>query len=273
MATQHRWSFFRAGGVDQVKLRTGDDLLNIETLDQKLWVALACPTSDLEIDARTLALIDTDKDGRVRAGELIAAVKFAGGNLKNTDDLLKGEGTLPLGAIKDETPEGATLLSSARQILANIGKPDATSISIEDVADPVRIFAGSAFNGDGIITEASAADEPARALIRDIIDCVGSVPDRSGVPGVDGEMVAAFFAEAKSYGDWYATGEAAASRNASSAAACDGLTGPDSGSGLLAATCASGKPATSAAVMVRSWAAIARYSSCARFSASIARGS
>ena len=112
--------------------------MNIESLDQKLWVALACPTSGLEIDARTLSLIDTDKDGRVRASELIAAVKFAGGNLKNPDDLLKGNETLPLAAIEDATPEGKTLLASARQILANIGKPDATSISIEDVADPVQ---------------------------------------------------------------------------------------------------------------------------------------
>ena len=209
MANQHSWSFFRAGGFDQVKLRTGEDLMNIEALDQKLWVALACPTSGLEIDARTLALIDTDKDGRVRAGELIAAVKFAGGNLKNPDDLLKGAGTLSLAAINDKTPEGATLLSSARQILANIGKPDETTISIEDVADPVRIFAGSAFNGDGIITEASAPDEPARALIREIVDCVGSVPDRSGAPGIDSEMLEAFFAEAQAYGDWNATGTAA----------------------------------------------------------------
>src|SRR5262249_56100544 len=112
--------------------------------------------------------------------------------------------------IKDRAPQGATLLSSARQILANIGKPDATTISIEDVADPVRIFAGSAFNGDGIITESSAPDEPARALIREIIDCVGSVADRSGTPGIDGEMIEAFFGEAKAYGDWYATGEVAA---------------------------------------------------------------
>ena len=208
MANQHRWSFFRAGDFDQVKLRSGDDLMNIESLDQKLWVALACPTSGLEIDARTLSLIDTDQDGRVRASELIAAVNFAGGNLKNPDDLLKGNETLSLAAIEDATPEGATLLASARQILANIGKPDATSISIEDVADPVRIFAGSAFNGDGVITEMSTTDEPARALIREIIDCIGSAPDRSGIPGASGDAIEAFFAEARAYDDWYATGEA-----------------------------------------------------------------
>src|SRR5215510_10786365 len=136
MSEKHSWTFFRAGGFDQVKLASGADIVNIGSLDQKLWVALACPTSGLEIDSRTLALIDTDGDGRVRASELIGAVEFAGRNLKNADDLLKGEPVLPLAAINDATPEGKTLLSSARQILANVGKPDADSISIDDVADP-----------------------------------------------------------------------------------------------------------------------------------------
>ena len=117
------------------------------------------------MDPRTLALIDTDKDGRVRAGELIAAGKFAGAP-QNPDDLLKGEAVLPLDAIDDSTPEGKTLLSSARQILVNIGKPEATAIGIDDVADPARVFADSPFNGDGVITEMSPEDEPSRALHR-----------------------------------------------------------------------------------------------------------
>src|SRR5215471_13030739 len=99
MSTTHRWTFFRAGGFDQVKLASGADIVNIGSLDQKLWVALACPTSGLEIDPRTLAMIDTDGDGRVRASELIAAVEFACTNLKNADDLLAGSGTLPLAAV------------------------------------------------------------------------------------------------------------------------------------------------------------------------------
>ena len=82
---------FSSWGIDQVKLETGADLLALEELDQKLWVALACPTSGLEVAPRTLALIDSDKDGRVRAPELIAAVKFACSNLKNPDDILKGK--------------------------------------------------------------------------------------------------------------------------------------------------------------------------------------
>ena len=75
--------------------------MNLDQLDQKLWVALACPTTGVEFDKTTLALIDTDKDGRVRAPELIAAAKWAGGLLKNPDDLLKGSATLKPGAIND----------------------------------------------------------------------------------------------------------------------------------------------------------------------------
>jgi len=212
MAETRRWTFFRAGGFDQVKLETGADLANIGKLDQKLWVALACPTIGLEIDPRTLALIDTDKDGRVRAPELIAAVKFATANLLSADDLLKGSATLPLAAINDKTAEGATLLSSARQVLTNIGKPDAAVISIEDVADPARIFAETAFNGDGIIIEASGPDDATRAMIREIIDSVGSEPDRSGKPGIGAEKIEAFFAEIEAHGQWYAKAEADAAR-------------------------------------------------------------
>ena len=132
----YRWRFFRAGGFDQVKLETGADLLNMDQLDQKLWVALACPATGLEYDAKTLALIDADKDGRVRAPELIAAVKWAGAMLRNPDDLIKSSPSLPLSAINDATTPGKQLLSSARKILANLGKKDSPAITLNKVLLP-----------------------------------------------------------------------------------------------------------------------------------------
>jgi len=36
--------------------------MNLDQLDQKLWVALACPITGLEFDIKTASLIDTDKD-------------------------------------------------------------------------------------------------------------------------------------------------------------------------------------------------------------------
>jgi len=152
----HPWKFFRAGGFDQVRLDTGADLLALDQLDQKLWVALACPASGLEFDPKTLALIDDDHDGRIRAPELIRAVQWIGHLLKNPDALLKHSDTLALDAINDATTEGQTLLASARLILSNLGKPDAPALSLADLADTRRILAATAFNGDGIIVAESA---------------------------------------------------------------------------------------------------------------------
>lgn len=196
------WSFFRAGGFDQVRFKTGQDLLNIDQLDQKLWVALACPVSGLHFDRKTLNLIDTDKDGRIRAPELIAAVKWAGSLLKDPDVLVKHPSELPLDIINDSTPEGALILKSARKVLAVLGKQDATAISVADTDDTAKILAQTAFNGDGVIVEDSASDEATKAAIRDIIACLGPTADCSGKPGVDQAKVDLFFAEAKSYADW-----------------------------------------------------------------------
>lgn len=99
----HTFSFFRAGGFNQVRLASGADLLNLDQLDQKLWVTLACPTQGLVFDARTLQLIDSDGDGRIRANELIAAVKWAGGLLKNADLLVQAPAELPLDAINGDS--------------------------------------------------------------------------------------------------------------------------------------------------------------------------
>ena len=74
----HHWRFFRIGGFDQVNLTSGRDLLALDQLDQKLWVALSCPTRGLEFDPQTLDLIDSDKDGHIRVPEIIAAAKWAG---------------------------------------------------------------------------------------------------------------------------------------------------------------------------------------------------
>lgn len=198
----HVWRFFRAGGFDQVKLDSGADLLALDQLDQKLWVALACPAGGLHFDPKTLALIDTDNDGRVRAAELIAAAKWVGTLLKNPDDLLKHSPSLPLAAINDATAEGQTIQAVARQILTNLGKKDAAEITIEDTADTARIFAQTAFNGDGVIVAESAPDEATRALIADIAASVGTEPDRSGKPGISQAKVDQFFADCAAFDVW-----------------------------------------------------------------------
>src|SRR3954468_17165470 len=94
----HEFKFFRAGHVDQVLIRNGSDIAHIGQLDQKLWVALACPTRGIEFDSRTLDFIDTDQDRRIRPPELIAACEWACAHLRDADELVAGGDSLALDA-------------------------------------------------------------------------------------------------------------------------------------------------------------------------------
>jgi len=201
-SSTHVWKFFRAGGFDQVRFETGADLVNLPSLDQKLWAALSCPTRGLELDPKTLDLLDLDKDGRIRVPEILAAVTWGCAMVKNPDVLLRSGEQLELNAINDSHPEGKALLASAKQILVNLGKKDATSISVDDASDTAKIFAQTQFNGDGVIPAEAAEDAPTKALIADIIPCLGAENDRSARPGVSQAKVDQFFADAAAYSDW-----------------------------------------------------------------------
>jgi hypothetical protein len=204
----HSWRFYRAGGVDQVRLETSDDLRNLATLDQKLWMALACPVRGVEIDERMLALIDTDGDQRIRAPEVLGAVDFVCRLLREPADVLGAPGPLALAGIRDDHAEGRGALASARTIVEGLGKATATAISVADVADQAAIFAALPFNGDGVVTEASATDAELQAVIRDVIACVGGDPDRSGKDGVSAARVETFFAACAAYAAWSGRGDA-----------------------------------------------------------------
>jgi len=132
----HRWKVYRSGGVDQVALSSRDDLIHLASLDPKLWVALSMPTSGVHVDRRTLALLDTDHDGYVRRPEVLAAVAWMCSAYRDPGTLFTGGDTIALDQIAD-----GPILRSARRLLVTLGKPDARSIAISDVAEATAMFA------------------------------------------------------------------------------------------------------------------------------------
>ncbi len=194
------WAFASVGGSVRVKIRNGEDIRHLGELDRKMWTVLSCPVNNLEFDEKCLKFIDVDNDGKIRVDEVIATANWLTGILKNPDILLEEKDALQLEDFNEENPVGARLQASARQILNNLGlKKDA--ISLEDTADNVKIFAGTQFNGDGIITPASAADEPTAKLIETIAG-IASAMDRSGVPGITAEQIEAFYAACADFAEW-----------------------------------------------------------------------
>ena len=199
---KHIWNFSTVGGVKRVNLESGADLQHLANLDPKLWTALSCPVDGLEIDKKTLEIIDQDNDGKIRVPEIIAAVEWITGLLKNPDDLLKSEDVFQLSAINEKNELGRTLLESANTILKNLGREQANALTVKETSDTVNIFAGTRFNGDGVITEDSTTDAELIAVMEEIKKCLGSVADRGGKEGVTEELIVSFFKECEKYSVW-----------------------------------------------------------------------
>ncbi|NOT83102.1 MAG: hypothetical protein HOP01_10365 [Gallionella sp.] len=206
MSIVHTWKFFRAGGFDQVQLDNGADLLALKELDQKLWVALSCPTRGVEFDTKTLDMIDSDADKQVRANEVLTAIDWAGGLLKNPDLLVQGSDKLALSDINDASAEGKHILASSRHILKSLGKANATDISLADMDDIEKIVVALEFNGDGVVTAKQIADEKLRSTVEDAMTCLGGVVDLSGEAGVNQDISDKFFGELAAYSEWHAKG-------------------------------------------------------------------
>ena len=129
-----RWRFFRAGGFDQVRLDEADDLLAIDALDQKLWVALSCPVTGVQFDESTLAFIDADADGHVRAYELIAAVRWAAERLVDPQLLGGAQDGLAPDDIRLDTEAGQNLAAAARTLAEELGKTEHEGLSVAEVS-------------------------------------------------------------------------------------------------------------------------------------------
>ena len=204
----HRWRFYRAGGVDQVRLDRGADLVHLDELDQKLWVALSCPVRGLEFDERTLTLLDTDADGRVRAPEMIGASRWLRSVLRDPEGLLRGADGVPLANLRTDTPEGRQVAAAARHVLTGLGKEKAEVLTIEDTQKTAQLFAQARLNGDGVVPPSAVADPTARAVAEAAVAVMGGVPDRSGKPGFDAARLKGFLGECDAFDAWWKQGEA-----------------------------------------------------------------
>lgn len=204
---KYQWTYCSLGDAVRVNITSGEDIAHLGELDQKLWTVLSCPVKGLEFDEKTLKLLDTDSDGKIRVPEVVSAARWLTTVLKDKDSILEGRDVLKLSAIDESNEEGAALLASARQILANLHL-DADELTLAQAEDGVAIFAGTPFNGDGLITTLSTQDEGLKSLISTISDKMGSSPDRSGEPGISADAIESFYTALKDYSAWKAEGGA-----------------------------------------------------------------
>ncbi len=200
-----RWTFSRVGGVDQVVLKDGTDILRLKDLDQKLWAVLAMPSSQPEL-GECLAYLDSDKDGKVRVPDILNTVEYLSGTLKSLDLLFDESSSLALGYLKDKgLQEG---FEETAKSLGIDTKSKDVELDLESMDRAVANFSSLPFNGDGVVTPASAdawkGMEESRAFIETCLGAGFSVLDASGSPGVGLKEAEAFVAAAKATLEWRA---------------------------------------------------------------------
>ena len=200
---KYKWEFSNIGGTSRVKINSGEDIAHLGELDPTMWTVLSCPVQGLEIDSASLACIDTDGDGKIRVNDVVKTAEWAVSALTNADRLLEGASSIAISEFNPGTGTGRKLASSAREILQNLGR-EGDVISLSDTADRVAIFAGTKFNGDGIIIEATSGNEDEKAVIAAIKSTLGAVKDRSGEDGVNAELIEAFYKALAEYSAWCA---------------------------------------------------------------------
>ena len=198
---KYKWEFVNIGGSSRVRVSSGEDIAHLGELDPKMWTVLSCPVTGLEIDEKSLKYMDTDGDTKIRVNDVIATAQWITGALKNADLLLEGKDSIDIEVLDQENEAGKKLYSSAKQILANLGK-EGTVISLADTADVAAIFAKTRFNGDGVITEATAEDADDKAAIAAAVASLGGVADRSGAAGLNADMIEAFYKNLADYVAW-----------------------------------------------------------------------
>ncbi|WP_458400547.1 ABC transporter permease [Mailhella sp.] len=196
------WAFHRLGGMDQVTLETAEELGRLRELDPKLWAALSCPASGLEFDARTLELLDSDNDGRIRIPEVLDAMDWVCERLGDLSLLAQRPEALPLSSIRTDTEQGRRLAVTAATALKNLGREGEDCIRYEDVALAAASANALLNNGDGIFPAHADLDEKKQLFIKSVLAVVGGETDASGELGTDAAGIDAFLAALHAEKKW-----------------------------------------------------------------------
>ncbi len=194
----HTFAFSTIAKTVQVRLRSGADIANLDSLDRKYWLVLSCGTTAMGSDGNAIAkALDADGDGRVRVPEVLAAIDWLKPRLSSFDRLFLPAEGLALDDIATETPEATPL----RQLFQRLA-PEGT-LTPQTIATAFDTFRAALANGDGVVP-VTAVESKFQPVGEAILAVTGGAPAIDGTPGITAETLAAFDAALEAYKTWRA---------------------------------------------------------------------
>jgi hypothetical protein len=120
---------------------------------------LSCPVHGLEIDPKTLELIDKDKDERIRVPEVLDAVRWLTSLIKNPDELVKEIKVFLCHLLTIALRKEKYYLHPPSKFYRIWESLMIMKLRLRNHRTQLEFFANTKFNGDGVITEDSTDDE------------------------------------------------------------------------------------------------------------------
>ena len=199
--------FQKYGQTYQLRIESADDLEALLDMDETLWVATSAPVTSFRCDPKLLAILDADANGRICSDDLKGVIRWLLARLTDHSQLAAAVDSLPLAAIKADTPAGEALVDSARYVLAALPDGPHESISLPQVRSFLTTIQARPVNGDGVISPEATSDPQLAAFIRDAALSTGGTVDMSGKKGVTEPQINSFLAAIPAYLAWRANGE------------------------------------------------------------------
>ena len=174
----YKWHYCSLGGTKRVCITRGEDIAHLAELDQKLWTVLSCPVKGLELDERTLDLIDYDRDGKIRAEEVITAANWLCSVVKDKDRILQGHDYIDLADFNTDNEEGAQLRDCAAEVLKIMGL-EKTTITLPELNEFLKDYDENAAQAlEDTLESMSVNVAPYGANSDDAVTAVDAIRDK-----------------------------------------------------------------------------------------------
>ena len=130
--------------------------------DLKSWYAISCPTGGLRFDARTLELLDSNRDGHIRSEEVQAAVAF-----------LKDNG-VELDQLAEPDPDAEAKLADVLKRIDDLANAEPSEADKKAFAD----WEAEGRKGEvAVCGEGTAAADAALAAVEPVVDAFFTPPE------------------------------------------------------------------------------------------------
>lgn len=192
---KYKWNFVSVGGSTRVRITCGEDIRHLNELDPKMWTVLSCPTTGLELEERSLKLMDAGADGMLHMDDVIAVSQWLGAKLKDLDSLLEHTDTIKVANILDTAIVPEDFAGKEEVSLADV---EAAIAAVTITEQPVP---AAPLEADVIAAYKAKKDEYAAYYEQEKLQKLGLavIPEETAKPGMKekefiamGEQIAAY---------------------------------------------------------------------------------